>query len=202
MKRSIFILSTATIISVLPFSSAHAIKKCQDAEGKWHYGDIAVAQCEKSKVTTLDKRGFIASEKDAPKTEEQLQKEKEASAELEAELARKQAEDNEKSRILNIYETVADIDRQRDNQINSVASNIAVHKAYLKSLTAKIERLKVNGAELSGFRKKRNVEEITDAEARIKDSSIELEKLIKQKGAIIERFDREKKIYRELKGQS
>lgn len=202
MKRFTFIFSATILFGVLPFSSAHAIKKCQDANGNWHYGDIAVSQCKKSKVTTLNERGFITNEKDAPKTEEQLQQEKQANAKVLEIAAAKKAEEDERNRILSVYETEADIDRQRDNQIDSVVSNIAVHKAYLKSVGGRIERLKVKSPELTGFRKKRNEEEIAEAESKIKVSNIELKKLEKQKVLIMERFDREKKVFRELTSQS
>ena len=106
MKRITFIVSAILIFGVFPFSFAHAIKKCQDSDGNWHYGDIAVAQCNKSKVTTLNERGFIASEKDAPKTPEELEKEAAEKAKAEAEAERIQAEEDERVRILIVYETV------------------------------------------------------------------------------------------------
>ncbi len=206
MKRIMFVFSSVLLLSMFPFSSAYAIKKCQDAQGKWHYGDIAVAECQRSKVTTLNSRGFIAKEKEAPKTPEQLQKEaeqlqkeKEAQELRDAEIAIKQAEEDERNRILSIYETEADIDRQRDNQINSVDSNIAVHKAYVKAVNAKVERLKLKGANFKGVGKERNLAEIAEADARVKESADELEKLENQKKSIMQRFAREKKIYRELK---
>ncbi len=202
MKRIIFVLNVTLLFAALPFSAAHAIKKCQDSEGRWHYGDVAVSQCQQSKVTTLNDRGFVESEKEAPKTPEQLEKERQGSDLAEAKAARIQAEENERNRILSIYETEADIDRQRDNQIGSVESNIAVHKAYTKSLNGKIERLKVKSADFSEARKKTYFDRISEAEARIKESEIELEALTKQKIAIIEKFDREKKIYLELTNQS
>ena len=202
MNRIIFILSTALLFAALPFTAASAIKKCQDADGYWNYGDIAVSQCQKSKVTTLNKRGFVQSEKNAPKSVEQLQNELEAQELREAQADLKKAEDDERNRILSVYETEADIDRQRDNQIGSVDSNIAVHKAYLKAVAAKIERFKKKGAGFTGGRKERNDAKIAEAQARIKESNTELKKLEKQKISIMHRFDHEKKIYRELTTQA
>ena len=203
--KQITITITITIIAILSlgtFSMSSAqVKKCQSADGKWHYGDIAVAQCNKTKVTTLDERGFIEKEREAPKTPQQIQKEKDEAEVIAKEEARLKAIEDERYRILSIYETEADIDRQRDNQINSVASNIKVHEAYLKSVTAKIERLKTKGASLSGFSKEKNSKEIVEAEGRLKESQLELEKLVQQKASIAERFDREKEIYLELKKQ-
>ena len=125
-----------SLIIVSP--SVHAITKCKDAEGKWHYGDLAVRECEDSKITTLSERGFIIAEKAAPKTDEELLK-------IEKEIEKKQAEDNqreledkERQRLLDVYETEDDIDRQRDNQLYSVDSNIAVHNSFLESLNERI----------------------------------------------------------------
>jgi len=199
MKK--LILSAASLMLLTSVFPAHAIKKCQDADGKWHYGDIAVGECQRSKVTTLGKRGFIENERAAPKTEQQIQKEKDELAVIEAEAAKIKAEEDERNRILSIYESESDIDRQRDNQIQSVEGNIAVHKAYLKSLEAKVERLEKKGAEYKSVRKERNLAAIADANSRIEKSSAELIKLSDQKKAIMERFDNEKRIYREIKSQ-
>jgi hypothetical protein len=199
MKRITLILSATLIFSAFPFSFAHAIKKCQDADGNWHYGDITVTQCGKSKVTTLDDRGFISSEKDAPKTAEQLENESSEKAKSEAETARVRAEEDERIRILSVYETEADIDRQRDNQIDSVSSNIAEHNAYIKSVNAKIKRLETAGVDLRAVAKTRNLNQIAKAQARVSQSSEELLKLTEQKTLVMQRFADEKKIYLELK---
>jgi len=200
MKKLLLSITSVVLLSSLP--PAYAIKKCQDADGKWHYGDIAVQQCKRSKVTTLNDRGFIEKEKEAPKTEEQLLKEKEELAVAEAEAARIQAKEDERNRILSVYETEADIDRQRDNQIKSVEGSIAVHKAYVKSMTAKIVRLEKNGVNFRGKRKERQLAEIEDSHNRIKNSESELKKLDNQKDSIMKRFDNEKRIYREIKNQN
>jgi len=196
------IMLTASLVLLLSVTSAHAIKKCQDADGKWHYGDIAVDECKRSKVTTLDDRGFIEKEKAAPKTEQQLQQEKDDLAAEIVKAQRLKAEEDERNRILSIYETEADIDRQRDNQIESVNGNIAVHKAYLKAMSDKVERLKKDGASFTGGRLKRNLAEIEDAQSKIDSSSAELSELSKQKEAIMTRFDNEKRIYREIQDQA
>lgn len=202
MKRITIVFSAFLLLSTPLLSSAQVMKKCQDAEGKWHYGDVAISKCSKTKVTTLNERGFIESERDAPKTLQQLQKESDEAEATASEDARLQAIEDERNRILSIYETEADIDRQRDNQINAVESNIVVHKAYLKSVAAKIERLKKQGAELTGFRKDTILVEISAAEGRTKESKVELERLVEQKATIVTRFDQEKKIYLELKNRT
>lgn len=187
-----------TLILLSP--SAHAIKKCKDADGKIHYGDVAVAECENSKVTTLSDRGFIKEELDAPKTDEELQTEAEEAALIEREIAEKQAREDEKRRILSIYETEDDIDRQRDNQVRSVQSNIDVHQAYLKSMDTRIARYESKLQATDNKTLKRQLEEkIADAEVRIKEYKSQLAVLEEQKAEILQKFKQERETYLSLK---
>lgn len=202
MKKSFSIALVVTLVSLLASSPVYAIKKCKDAEGKWHYGDQAVRSCEQSKVTTLTDRGFIKSEKSAPKTDEELKAEEDARAALAKEEKRLKAEQDERNRILSVYETEADIDRQRDNQLDSVESNIAVHKAYLKSMQAKIVRTNESIQSAVGKRKEKLEASIVNSQNEIKEFSAKLEDLVKQKDQITKKFATEKDVYRTLKGES
>ena len=91
---SLLVFSTL-LVTALP---AFAIKKCQDADGKWHYGDIAVEECENSKITTLTDRGFIKEEEAAPKTEAELRAEAEEQALMEKEEREKREAEEERAR--------------------------------------------------------------------------------------------------------
>ena len=181
---------------------AYAIKKCKDADGKWHYGDVAVRECENSKITTLSNKGTIKEQKAAPKTAEQLAGEEARRVEREKEAQRKKNEELEKARILSVYETEGDIDRQRDNQLYSVDSNIAVHNTYLESLQNLIahEKKKMEVAKSTAL--KQNYEDkIKEAESNYKIYSDEVITLKSQREKIIEKFDKEKLVYRELTKQ-
>lgn len=182
---------------VLP---AQAITKCKDANGKWHYGDVAVEECENSKITTLNDRGFITEEQDAPKTQEQINAEEEERALAEAEEKRKVADAEERRRILSIYETEEDIDRQRDNQLNSVSRNIDVHNAYLKAMDARVLRYQTKMGEASAQRIKDDYKKkISEAQERIKSSAAERDALVAQKAEIMKKFAKEKELYLALK---
>ena len=189
------------MIPTLLFANpAFAIKKCKDADGNWHYGDVAVAECENSKITTLNDRGFVTDQEEAPKTEEELEAEKEEREAEEARLAQERAAEEERRRILSIYETEEDIDRQRDNQLNSVQSNIDVHKAYLKSMDTRIARYEEKKAQAKREPSKKDFQiKIDQAKKRVEQSKKELAELVKQKDEIIERFSKEKEIYLALK---
>lgn len=193
-------ISSVALLCLFASSSALAIKKCKDADGKWHYGDVAVAQCNNAKVTTLNDRGFIESELDAPKTAEELSAEQAMLDKEQAERDRLKAIQDERNRILSIYETEDDIDRQRDNQINSVQSNIDVHKAYLKSLDKRIARTESELAETKGKHlQKKLAKDLESTNVRKLDYTKNLASLEAQKEEIMERFEHEKKLYLELK---
>lgn len=199
MKTSFAFFLVINLLILFMSTQAHAIKKCKDADGKWHYGDIAVRSCEKSKVTTLTDRGFIASEKAAPKTNDEQKAEDEARMAAEEKAKIEQAEEDERNRILSVYETEADIDRQKDNQIGAINTNIVVHEKYLKDMNAKIERTQNSMQGTKGKRKERFKTIISDSEAEIEKYSKRLEDLKTQKAKIIEKFSNEKEIYRSLK---
>lgn len=195
-----FLSSILLALGLLLSSQAQAIKKCQDADGNMHYGDVAVAECENSKITTLNDRGFVEDELAAPKTDEELAAEE---AERQRVAAQEQARRDaamEKQRILSIYETEADIDRQRENQLRSVQSNIDVHHAYLKNMNLRMERFEQQLAETTGEgSRKRLAESIAESQSQIAEFSEQLSSLQDEKRAIIERFDQEKEVYRRLK---
>lgn len=198
MKR-LFLLAACIVLS----SSAHAIKKCKDSDGKWHYGDFAVRSCENSKVTTLNKRGTIKSETEAPKSVEQKQLDADVMAAENADKDRIKAAELERSRILSIYETEADIDRQRDNQLYSVQSNIDVHDSYLKTMDNRISEQEVKLKDTSNKKKKSKIEKyLKTSKANVIAYTERLEKLKKNKEDIVVKFEKEKELYRELKGKS
>lgn len=202
MTKNSLIFMAVLIVALLASFPAHAIKKCKDDKGKWHYGDRAVRSCEKSKVTTLNDRGFVESVKSAPKSKEELKAEEDRVVAAELEAKRVKREDDERIRILGIYETEADIDRQKDNQIDSIESNIAVHKSYLNSMTAKVARTKKSLQGTSGVRKKNLEESLAESNGHIEEYTGRLEDLIKEKQRIVKKFETEKEIYRSLKNSS
>jgi hypothetical protein len=189
------------VVCVSLSSSAFAIKKCQDSEGKWHYGDIAERACQNSKITTLNKTGVIKEEQAAPVTDEERVIEKQAQEEALAEEQRLRDEELERSRILSIYETEADIDRQRDNQLYSVQSNIDVHDSYLKTMSTRITRQEAKLKQTKPKKRKEQIAKtIETSKANVKAYTEQLAKLEQQKKDIVAKFEKEKELYRELRG--
>jgi hypothetical protein len=182
-------------------SSAAGMKKCQDADGNWHYGDSAVKSCENSKITTLTKRGFIDSEESPPKTQKQRNEELQQAELFAQNEAQKKAVADDRLRILSIYETEGDIDRQRDNQLDSVKSKIDVHGAYIRGMEARISRYETKLGQLKTAPALKSMNtEIAQAKVRMADSVAQRKALLSDKAEIMLRFAKEKKMYLELKG--
>ena len=195
------LVSFSVFMTVLVVSQpSWAIKKCQDSNGKWHYGDIAVAECENSKVTTLTDRGFVKEELDAPKSKEEIRAAEEEFALVEQARLERLAEQEEKRRILSIYETEDDIDRQRDNQVRSVQSNIDVHKSYLKNMEKRLARFQSQLEKVENKNTKKSLtEKIAEADRRMDEYSEQLIRLEAQKVEILDRFKQERATYLSLK---
>lgn len=192
MKVIILISSGLLYLS----TPVYAIQKCQDAAGNWHYGDAAQSQCVDSEVTTLNDRGFVMDTEEAPRTDAELAEDAAlGKAKLER-AALAEAEQEERRRILSIYETEKDIDRQRDNQLNSVQSSIDVHTAHQRNLNTHIasytEQLKNTNSEAS---KQALHEKLVAANEKIVASEEELSELEAQKQRIERKFAKERELY-------
>jgi len=202
MQTKHFCLSLLfTVGAAFSSGEAWAIKKCQDADGKWHYGDVAVNACKKSKVTTLNDRGFIESEKGRPKTENELALEAEAKAKAEEEYRLEREAEEERIRILSVYETEEDIDRQRDNQMSTVETSIAVHETFINQLKLQNASLEKKTASQRGRLLEITQEKIATNITKMEESKKELLELAEQKKAVEERFEKEKELFRTLKAE-
>lgn len=130
-----------------PQKSQPRIKKCQDAQGKWHYGDTADAECARSKVIELDQRGIQRREISAPLTEQEL-KAREAKLQEDAE-ERKRLEEQQRrdQQLLATYAIEADIVSMRDRKISEIGAQITAAEATLKSLRSSLERVQAQAKE-------------------------------------------------------
>jgi hypothetical protein len=179
--------------------SACAIEKCQDELGQWHYADVAGAECSNAKVIILNDQGAVTGLVQAPKTAAQILVEEQERTRLEFTASNATANADEKHRILAIYETEAAIDRQRDNQMHSVQGNIDVHNAYLKSMDGRIARYQDEMAKVKSELVKLSLQKkINHARARVAESVNELTILASKKEQIMQKFAKEKELYRSL----
>ena len=178
-----------------------SIKKCQDATGKWHYGDTAAAECSQSKVTVITEQGTTKSVIAAPPTEAEL-KEREAQREtIEAEQARAAERARKDTLLLSTYGVEDDIIYIRDRKISQIEASIKASEETLKPLRAALARMEAQAADES--------KDAKAAEATAKNIEMTRNQIARHEGAIAakrqeqealrKQYTEELERYRELK---
>lgn len=119
------------------------IRKCQDATGKWHYGDTAAEECAKSKITVMSEHGVTKKEIAPPPSEADLKQR--ALLKEQEEKAKEQGKQDEL--LLSSYSHEADILYVRDRKLAQIESSIKASEETLKSLRAAQTRLETQAAE-------------------------------------------------------
>ena len=200
-----------TLSLLLPGPGAHAapdgmssIKKCQDATGKWHYGDTAAEECSRSKVTVITEKGTTKSVIAAPPTEAEL-KEREAQREtIEAEQARATERARKDTLLLSTYSVEDDIIYIRDRKIAQIETSVKASEETLKPLRAALARMEAQAADEG--------KDAKAAEATTKNIELTRSQIARHEGAIAvkrqeqevlrKQYAEELARYRELKRKS
>ena len=106
-------------LAVSTSSYSQKIAKCQDENGKWHYGSSNLHRCADSQdITTFNDRGVLLNKEKRIKTGEELATEKAKNEQLSIELERQRKAQLERDRILTVYENEQDIETARQKKIN------------------------------------------------------------------------------------
>jgi len=119
------------------------ISKCQDATGKWHYGDTAAEECARSKITVLSERGVTKKEIAPPPTEADLKQR--ADIKEKEERAKEQAKQDEL--LLSSYAHEADVVYVRDRKLSQLEASIKASEETLKSLRGALARIEAQAAD-------------------------------------------------------
>jgi hypothetical protein len=205
---SIFtLLLVSVFVATLPASAADdkkgpRIKKCQDAAGKWHYGDSADEACARSKVIELDTRGIQRKEIAAPLTESEL-KVREQNRERD-EQARKKIEEQQRrdQQLLATYAIEDDIILTRDRKISDIEAQIRASQETLKSLRTSLARLQTQAAEEQRGGKPvspQTAKTISNNEAQIAKHEAHVDKMKKDQETMRAQYQTELERFRELK---
>lgn len=185
--------------AVLFFSvSAHAISKCQDADGKWHYGDNAASICGDARITIIDDRGRKIDEVPPPMTVEEFNA-------LEAEEKRKAAEEREnakreleKRRILAIYPREESIIRARDERLKGMDNNIRVQEALLDDMRLDMKVLESKKVPEDPKARAKRESQINSQQASIDAYYRAITRLRREREQTSEKYERILREFREL----
>ncbi len=139
--QSVSLTFTLFIALLVSSGTAHAITKCQDSEGKWHYGDTAASICGDTKITIIDDSGRKLKEIEEPLTVEEINARKAEEKRKKLEDKEKAKRDMEKKRILAIYPTEDSIVRARDDRLEGMDKNIRLQGRLLETMRQDLRSL-------------------------------------------------------------
>lgn len=178
------------------------IKKCQDAQGKWHYGDDAADACARSKVIELDQRGIKRKETAAPLTEAQL-KERESKRAAEEEQKRIETEQQQRDQqLLATYTHEDDIKHMSTRKVGEIETQIKFAEEAIKSLNGSLTRLQSQAAQEQRTGQKvspQTAKAIANNEAQIARHETNIQKMRKEQETLRVKYQADLERFREVK---
>lgn len=145
MLRKICVLLTlaAAATAVEAAAPTVTIKKCQDAAGKWHYGDSAASACANSPIVEMSETGVPRKVVPRPLTADELK----ASEQQKDDDSKAVDQAKKDELLLSSYAHEADIVYVRDRKIAQLDASISASQDTLKSLRAALARLETQATE-------------------------------------------------------
>ncbi len=184
----LFVATSLLGVAIAATAAGPQIKKCQDAQGRWHYGDSAAESCA-SKVTVIDQRGLKMKEIAAPLTDAELDAKAKAEANADAQRETKEAQQRRDRQLLATYAAEEDIRIGRDRRVNDLDAHIRAAEETVKTLRATLARMQGQGDQAN----------VAKTEAQIARHEAALAERKKERGAIQTQYEADLARYRELK---
>lgn len=204
--KPITLLFTVTIASLLaatpPGADAGSIKKCKDAQGRWHYGNSAAKACAHSEVIEFNAGKVKKKVHGPPPTQDQLE---EFEAKKRAEERKKEdlAERAKQDKLLTAsYAHEDDIVFERNRKLKDLQSGIESSTATLNSLRAVRDRAQKRAEEEKSSSKgvsKATRKTLASAERQVKSHEQVLSEKEKELEEMKLHYDDALKRYRDMK---
>ena len=184
-----------SLFLILPVSAKDTtIKKCQDADGKWHYGDHAAYECElSSRVTEIDEEGQKVGEIEAPPTQEELDAKLRAQQQMSEQEEAKAVQARLDQRLLITYDSPDRILQTRDALLAALDSAIDTDRILRDRLKDELNELKASDNEADSERVDSINRQIAEFDESIRD------RLAKREIAR-DKYNMDYKRYKELTG--
>lgn len=203
-RRSLPLLALVAALAALPAHGAPAddtkakIRKCQDATGRWHYGDTAAEECARSKVTVISDQGIKRKEIAAPLTDAELKK-READQTAEQK-AKEQAKRDEI--LLSTYAHEADILYVRDRKLAQLEHSIKASQETVNSLKAALARQEAQAAaeQKAGGVTEQTAKAVEQTRLQVQKHEAAIAKKREEQEALKTQAQADLERYRELKG--
>lgn len=193
LEHTLFLLALAAALppaaSAADSGQGQKIQKCQDAAGRWHYGDTAAEECAKSKVIEITGKGVPVKEIAAPLTAEQLKEREQERQEKEQEQRRNEDRARRDKQLLATYGHEDDVIQTRDRKLAEIDSQVRASTETLTALRAALARYQTLPASEPNARNIAKTQgQIAKQEAFIQGKAQEKENARQQYQAELERF--------------
>jgi len=198
--RQLIPLMAVLALGHIGAAGAQTIKKCQDADGKWHYGDFAAEQCEQSRITEIDDRGLKVREREVPPTQEEIRARDEAAARLEEERRELEAQRLVDQRLLSTYESPEAIVRARDERLEAIQTSIHINEDFLARLQQRRqEQVEIrDDSKTPSDQRARAEQRIEKLDSQIRQYEGAIESKMQERSHVKERYGADLERYREL----
>jgi len=198
-----YVLFAGFVMSVALTMHAEAkVYKWVDDQGVTHYGEVIPAEFANKDRDRLNKSGLI--EKRPEKTDpEAIRARQEADNKKKIENQAVMEQQRRDSALLNTYSNENEIDQARDRSLVLISARIESNRMLLKSSQGTLDGLKSEVETRTKEGKKipaSLTNDIVQTEARVARYASELAKSEEELNTVKARFEKEKELYRKLKG--
>lgn len=185
------VLLVVSLLCILPVSAQDTptFKKCQDAEGKWHYGDHAALECEQSsRITEMDEVGNTIGQTEAPPTQEELDAKQRAEEQVSEQEIVEANQRRLDQKLLNTYDSAENIRRTRDALLAFIDSSIEGNGDLKQRLVDVLDEIEAGGQPLTPEQPELLRQQIADYDIAIQDSVTKRQLVLKKYDADYERY--------------
>jgi Domain of unknown function (DUF4124) len=199
------VILTATLVAgALAEDKTPKLYKWVDKNGVVHYGSSVPPEYASQQLQVLNNEGVTVQTVAAPKTPEEIAKEKQAKAEAAAKAKQDQQQRDNDQMLLDTYTSVADIERDRNSRLAAIDTQIKVINGSIKSLQSILESYRKQAKKLANAHKALPdslKKDMDDAQEQLDSNQKLLDQQQQDKQAVQDRYTAYIKRYQQLTAQ-
>ncbi len=196
--KPVHVISILALVLLANSAVVHAIAKCQDADGKWHYGDLAASACGTAKITIIDNTGRKIDEIGVPMTIEEIKAQEAEEKRKELEEKQQARREMEKKRILAIYPTEDSVIRARDDRLKGMDKNLRLQEELLATMRLDLKALKARPVPAQDTEKKKVERRIKTKQDNLDNYYLAITQLRREREQTAEKYEKILIEFREL----
>ena len=196
------IISLGIVLST-PLAMSQTLKRWQDADGNWHFGDTIPPEYAQQGHEEVSKQGIVREVKDRAKTDEEIAEEKRL-AEIEKQKQMEAEKQARQDRILiDTFSNIEDIEAARDDALAAIDSRIILIEKQNESIQSDLDSRIQQAATQEKNGQKPNEDLLADIESlqkQIKTNQTAIDESRKEQEQVKANYQADIDRYKELKG--